>query len=73
MISVSSKGVASTALAEADYAIATSEAQLGVTGSRFATSDGRAEIDAELPEVLVGRAPGRRSETERIFAFSSAW
>lgn len=71
MISVSSKGVASTALAEADYAIATSEGQLGITGSRFATADGSATIDAELPDVLAGRAPKRRTATDRVFAFSS--
>lgn len=71
MVSVSSKGVASSALQEADYAIATSEGQLGVTGSRFAATDGSARIDAELPDVLAGRAPGRRCPTDRVFAFSS--
>jgi ornithine cyclodeaminase/alanine dehydrogenase-like protein (mu-crystallin family) len=71
MVSVSSKGVASSALQEADYAIATSEGQLGVTGSRFATEDGSATIDAEFPDVLAGRAPGRRTPTDRVFAFSS--
>jgi ornithine cyclodeaminase/alanine dehydrogenase-like protein (mu-crystallin family) len=71
MVSVSSKGVASSALQEADYAIATSEGQLGVTGSRFATADGSATIDAEFPDVLAGRAPGRRTPTDRVFAFSS--
>jgi ornithine cyclodeaminase/alanine dehydrogenase-like protein (mu-crystallin family) len=71
MISVSSKGVASSALREADYAIATSEGQLGVTGSRFAAEDGSATIDAEFPDVLAGRAPGRRTPTDRVFAFSS--
>jgi ornithine cyclodeaminase len=71
MVSVSSKGVASSALREADYAIATSEGQLGVTGSRFAAADGSATIDAEFPEVLAGQAPGRRTPTDRVFAFSS--
>ena len=71
MISVSSKGVASSALQEADYAIATSEGQLGVTGSRFASADGSATIDAEFPDVLAGRKPGRRSAADRVFAFSS--
>ncbi len=71
MVSVSSKGVASSALQEADYAIATSEGQLGVTGSRFAAADGSARIDAEFPDVLAGRAPGRRTPTDRVFAFSS--
>lgn len=71
MISVSSKGVADTALSEADYALATSEGQLGVTGSRFAAADGSARIDAEFPDVLAGRAPARRSPSDRVFAFSS--
>ena len=71
MVSVSSKGVASSALQEADYAIATSEGQMGVTGSRFAAEDGSATIDAEFPDVLAGRAPGRRAQTDRVFAFSS--
>lgn len=71
MISVSSKGVADSALREADYAIATSEGQLGVTGSRFATPDGQATIDCEFPDVLAGRAPGRKSADDRVFAFSS--
>jgi ornithine cyclodeaminase len=71
MVSVSSKGVASSALQEADYAIATSEGQMGVTGSRFAAEDGSATIDAEFPDVLAGRAPGRRAHTDRVFAFSS--
>lgn len=71
LISVSSKGVHSGALSEADYALATNEGQLGITGSRFAAEDGSATIDAEFPEVVVGRAPGRRSESDRVFAFSS--
>lgn len=71
IISVSSKGVASSALREADYAVATSKGQLGVTGSRFATADGSATIDAEFPDVLAGRVPGRRTPADRVFAFSS--
>ncbi|HET9258298.1 MAG TPA: ornithine cyclodeaminase [Pseudonocardiaceae bacterium] len=71
MISVSSKGVHSSALLEADYAIATSEGQLGVTGSRFAATGGSLQIDAEFPDVLAGRALGRRIPTDRVFAFSS--
>lgn len=71
MISVSSKGVADSALGEADYALATSAGQLGVTGSRFADADGSARIDGEFPDVLAGRVPARRSETDRVFAFSS--
>ncbi|WP_020501619.1 hypothetical protein [Sciscionella marina] len=71
LISVSSKGVDSAALAEADYAIATSEGQLGVTGSRFDDGQGSARIDAEFPAVLAGQAPARNSPQDRVFAFSS--
>lgn len=71
IVSVASKGVADTALREADYAIATSEGQLGITGSRFATEDGSATIDTEFPEVVAGRAPARRTAEDRVFAFSS--
>lgn len=71
LISVSSKGVHSSALRVADYSLATSEAQLGITGSRFAAEDGSAKIDTEFPEVLAGRAPGRRADSDRVFAFSS--
>lgn len=71
IISVSSKGVDSASLREADYAVATSSSQLGVTGSRFDSEEGKARIDAEFPDVLAGRAPGRRTSADRVFAFSS--
>lgn len=71
LISVASKGVASSSLSYADYALATSEGQLGITGSRFATEDGSARIDAEFPDILAGRKPARRSDSDRVFAFSS--
>ncbi|MGW0251193.1 ornithine cyclodeaminase [Nocardia goodfellowii] len=71
LISVASKGVESGALRQADYAIATSTGQLGVTGTRLAGPDGEVRIDAELPEVVAGRAAGRRAENDRVFAFSS--
>ena len=71
LISVASKGVASGAMHEADYTLATSTGQLGVTGKRLAGPDGTAHVDAELPEILAGRAPGRRDPEDRVFAFSS--
>ncbi|GAA1026384.1 MULTISPECIES: ornithine cyclodeaminase [Amycolatopsis] len=71
LISVSSKGVDSSSLRDADYALATSEGQLGVTGSRFDDGEGKATIDAEFPDVLAGRKPARRSDSDRVFAFSS--
>lgn len=71
LISVASKGVQEGTLAEADYTVATSAAQVEVTGQRMAGSDGVYRLDAELPEILAGRAPGRRNEDDRVFAFSS--
>ncbi|WP_280267259.1 ornithine cyclodeaminase [Nocardia wallacei] len=71
LISVASKGVAGGALRDADYAIATNTGQLGVTGTRLAGPDGKVEIHAELPDIVAGRAPGRRAADDRVFAFSS--
>ncbi|MDF0531938.1 ornithine cyclodeaminase [Tsukamurella sp. 8F] len=71
LVSVSSKGVKEGTLAEADYTVATSTAQVEVTGRRMAGPEGEFHVDAELPEILAGRAPGRRSDTDRVFAFSS--
>lgn len=71
LISVASKGVEAGALRDANYAIATNEGQMGVTGKRLAGSDGEARIDAELPDIVAGRKPGRRSQDDRVFAFSS--
>ncbi|SDX56445.1 ornithine cyclodeaminase [Amycolatopsis xylanica] len=71
LISVASKGVQEGTLAEADYTVATSSAQVEVTGRRMAGPDGVFRVDAELPEILAGRVPGRRSDEDRVFAFSS--
>ncbi|MCK7616030.1 ornithine cyclodeaminase [Roseibium sediminicola] len=71
LISVASKGVETGALSEADYTVATNEGQMGVTGKRLAGHDGFAGIDAELPDIVAGKMPGRRSPEDRVFAFSS--
>ncbi|OLZ58736.1 ornithine cyclodeaminase [Amycolatopsis keratiniphila] len=71
LISVASKGVQEGTLAEADYTVATSGAQVEVTGQRMAGPDGVFRIDAELPEILAGKVPGRRGDDDRVFAFSS--
>ncbi|WP_370943787.1 ornithine cyclodeaminase [Amycolatopsis sp. cg5] len=71
LISVASKGVQEGTLAEADYTVATNAAQVEVTGQRMAGQDGVFSLDAELPEILAGRAAGRRSDEDRVFAFSS--
>ncbi|WP_181449584.1 ornithine cyclodeaminase family protein [Streptomyces cyaneus] len=65
-------GIAPSTLQEADRVIATSEAQMKVTGTDMADADGNfPAVDAEFPEVVAGRAEGRRSADERIFAYNS--
>lgn len=71
LISVASKGVQEGTLAQADHTVATSAAQVEVTGQRMAGPDGVFRIDAELPEILAGRAVGRKTDDDRVFAFSS--
>lgn len=71
LISVASKGVEAGSLTQADYAVATNEGQMGVTGKRLAGPDGIVTIDAELPDIVAGRKLGRRSQSDRVFAFSS--
>ncbi|MDQ0956505.1 ornithine cyclodeaminase/alanine dehydrogenase-like protein (mu-crystallin family) [Streptomyces sp. B4I13] len=65
-------GIAPSTLHRADRVIATSAAQMLVTGVDMADADGRLrEVDAEFPEVLAGRAKGRTDAGERIFAYNS--
>lgn len=71
LISVASKGVLEGTLAHADHTVATSAAQVAVTGQRMAGPGGVFGIDAELPEILAGRAVGRKTADDRVFAFSS--
>lgn len=71
LISVASKGIEAGALGQSDYAIATNQGQMGVTGSRLAGSNGEVNIHAELPDIVVGRKAGRLTEQDRVFAFSS--
>ncbi|MGJ8516295.1 Alanine dehydrogenase [Carnimonas sp. LMG 33810] len=75
LISVSSKGVEAGALRQADYVVATNTQQMGVTGHRLAQGPngepGEAKVNAELPEIVAGKAAGRTSDDQRIFAFSS--
>ncbi|MCZ0991428.1 hypothetical protein O1M54_48595 [Streptomyces diastatochromogenes] len=59
-------------LHHADRVVATSAAQMRVTGTDMADADGRLrEVDAEFPEVLAGRAEGRTDPGQRIFAYNS--
>lgn len=65
-------GLAPSTLHRADRVIATSEAQMRVTGTDLADADGRLPaVDLELPAVLAGTAPGRTTPTQRIFAYNS--
>ncbi|MFE0133588.1 ornithine cyclodeaminase family protein [Streptomyces sp. NPDC059037] len=65
-------GLAPSTLHEADRLIATSEAQMNVTGTDMADAKGQLPpVDAEFPPVLAGAAVGRRSAEDRIFAYNS--
>ncbi|MFE5969628.1 ornithine cyclodeaminase family protein [Streptomyces sp. NPDC056463] len=65
-------GLAPSTLHEADRVIATSEAQMNVTGTDMADAEGKLPaVDAEFPPVLAGQSAGRTSATERIFAYNS--
>lgn len=65
-------GLAPSTLHRADRVIATSEAQMNVTGTDMADPDGKLPaVDAEFPSVLAGVTAGRGSATERIFAYNS--
>ncbi|KUJ68442.1 ornithine cyclodeaminase [Streptomyces albus subsp. albus] len=65
-------GIRPSTLHQADRVIATSAAQMAVTGTDMADADGRfPEVDAELPAVLARRADGRTGADQRIFAYNS--
>ncbi|WKX68892.1 ornithine cyclodeaminase family protein [Streptomyces sp. XD-27] len=65
-------GIQPSTLHRADRVIATSAAQMAVTGTDMADADGKfPAVDAEFPEVIAGRARGRTGAAERIFAYNS--
>jgi ornithine cyclodeaminase len=65
-------GIAPSTLHGADRVIATSAAQMQVTGTDMADANGELRaVDAEFPEVLAGRAAGRTDPGQRIFAYNS--
>lgn len=65
-------GIAPSTLHRADRVIATSAAQMRVTGTDMADAAGELrEVDAEFPEVLAGRVAGRTDAGQRIFAYNS--
>ncbi|MEV5082637.1 ornithine cyclodeaminase family protein [Streptomyces sp. NPDC056159] len=65
-------GLAPSTLHRADRVIATSEAQMNVTGTDMADAEGKLPaVDTEFPPVIAGITAGRFSKTERIFAYNS--
>lgn len=65
-------GLAPSTMCQADYVIATSAAQMAVTGTDMVDEHGRLPaVDGELPEVLAGRVRGRQHSEQRVFAFNS--
>ncbi|GGK43528.1 hypothetical protein GCM10010124_40380 [Pilimelia terevasa] len=56
----------------ADYRIATDTAQMYATSDDLRAEDGnRPTVDAELPDILLGRAPARRDPRDVVFAYNS--
>ncbi|MER8187243.1 ornithine cyclodeaminase family protein [Kitasatospora sp. NPDC094015] len=65
-------GLAPSTLHRADRVIATSEAQMRVTGTDMADPDGKLPaVDLELPVVLSGVSRARTAPDQRIFAYNS--
>ncbi|MFD6330335.1 ornithine cyclodeaminase family protein [Streptomyces niveus] len=65
-------GLAPSTLHRADRVIATSEAQMHVTGTDMADAEGELPaVDTEFPPVLAGLTAGRHHAEERIFAYNS--
>ncbi|MFF8788658.1 ornithine cyclodeaminase family protein [Streptomyces sp. NPDC015125] len=65
-------GLAPSTLHRADRVVATSEAQMKVTGTDMADEEGNfPTVDTEFPPVISGIVAGRRSAEERIFAYNS--
>ncbi|MFE4975364.1 ornithine cyclodeaminase family protein [Kitasatospora sp. NPDC056651] len=65
-------GLAPSTLHRADRVIATSEAQMRVTGTDMADADGAfPAVDLELPAAVSGAADARTAPDQRIFAYNS--
>ena len=65
-------GLAPSTLHTADRVVATSAEQMAITGIDMADSAGHLPpVDAELPDILAGRANGRTNAEQRIFAYNS--
>jgi ornithine cyclodeaminase len=65
-------GLAPDVLQKADRVLATSEAQMLVTGKDLAGDQSEfPKVDAELPDILSGRRPARTSAEQIVFAYNS--
>jgi ornithine cyclodeaminase len=65
-------GIDADALHAADYVIATHAGQMRATGADLAGADGNLpEVDAELPQILMGELAARRAAGDRVFAYNS--
>ncbi|MER7676972.1 ornithine cyclodeaminase family protein [Streptomyces sp. NPDC096934] len=65
-------GLAPSTLHRADRVIATSEAQMRITGTDMADSQGALPtVDLELPSAIAGVSKARTSPEQRIFAYNS--
>jgi ornithine cyclodeaminase/alanine dehydrogenase-like protein (mu-crystallin family) len=65
-------GLHADVLHGAGYRIATSEQQMQVTGIDMVDADGKLpRIDAELPDILLGRKPARQNAGQTVFAYNS--
>ncbi|MEW2484664.1 ornithine cyclodeaminase family protein [Streptomyces sp. NPDC048411] len=65
-------GLAPSTLHRADRVIATSEAQMQVTGTDMADADGNLPaVDLELPVIIGGVSKARTTAEQRIFAYNS--
>lgn len=65
-------GINADVLHSADYRIATDAAQMQVTAGDLAGSDGQVPpINAELPDILLGKMPARHDERDIVFAYNS--
>ncbi|MFJ8133302.1 ornithine cyclodeaminase family protein [Streptomyces hydrogenans] len=65
-------GLAPSTLHRADRVIATSEAQMRVTGTDMADADGNfPPVDLELPVIISGVSKARTAPKQRIFAYNS--
>jgi ornithine cyclodeaminase len=65
-------GLHAELLHKADYRVATSEAQMQVTGIDLADAQGALpKMDAELPDILLGKKSGRTAPNARTFAYNS--